>query len=135
MKLDQVELVAPQALERAVDLGARPFEAPLPGLAREEELRPVFGHPAPHRPLRFAIGGGDVDMVDPIFEQEGQRPVVDLGFVGEERGGAKQDAARRMARGAEGRPGDGFRHAGSVVDHLAPPRTVRARDPKSPDRA
>jgi hypothetical protein len=110
VKLDEVELVALETFEGAPDLVPSGLVAALDRLRGEEEAIAVLRHPAPHRDLGLAVGGGDIDVVDAVVEEQRQRPLVRPGVVGHERRRAEDDPAGVVAGGPEGPARQGLRH-------------------------
>ena len=55
VKLDQVDVIDAEALERAVDVLARLARVALAGLGRQEEVAPVTSHPRPDAQLGVAV--------------------------------------------------------------------------------
>ena len=100
VELDRVDVVDAEPLERAVDLLLRLRVGALAGLGRQEEL--VLREPRGDPQLRVAIGGGDVDVVDAVLEQQLERAVrIGLGGLGQRRG-TEDHAAGLVSRRAEG---------------------------------
>jgi hypothetical protein len=73
VQLDQVEVVDAEALQRALDLLLRAGVVPPSGLRREEEATRLSLQPRGYSQLRVAVGGGRVDVVDAVLEQELER--------------------------------------------------------------
>ena len=100
VELDRVDVVDAEPLERAVDLLLGLRVGALAGLGREEEL--VLRQPRGDPQLRVAVGGGDVDVVDAVLEQQLERAVrVLLGRLGQRRG-TEDHAAGLVSGRAEG---------------------------------
>jgi hypothetical protein len=66
VKLDQVDVVDTQPLERAMDVLARLRRASRSGFGRQEEVFAVACHPRPDAQLRVAVTRRGIDVVDAV---------------------------------------------------------------------
>lgn len=75
MELPEVDVVHTKAVERAVQLFTGALGSALTGLGPEEELVRAALQPGGDPQLGLAVAGSDVDVVDPVREQNLERPV------------------------------------------------------------
>jgi hypothetical protein len=104
--LDQVDVIDAHALERAVQLVARPRGRALPRLGRQEEPAAVGAQPRREAQLRVAVHRRRVDVVDAVLEQQLEHLVGARLLHAAERRGAEHDAGAPVAGPAEGDPLD-----------------------------
>ena len=106
VQLKQIQLVDPQAFERAANLPTCGFVGPLSGLGGEKETMAVLAHPRPDPQLRIAVRRCRVDMVHARFQQEAEPAIGFLLGDGRQRGSPKEKACALMARSSEGQGGE-----------------------------
>jgi hypothetical protein len=111
VQLDQVDMVDPQPLERALEARPRRVPAAVAGLGGDEELAGVRRHPRRHPQLGIAVGGGHVQVVDARLDQHRQQAVGGLLAHRRERRATEDDAAALVARTSER---DTVDHAGKA---------------------
>jgi hypothetical protein len=75
VKLQKVDVVGVEPLERAPDLCLGAFEAPLVGFGRQEEGVTVPVHPRSDPEFGVAISGRRIDVVHTVLEQQVEHPV------------------------------------------------------------
>src|SRR5205807_3893291 len=95
VQLNQVNGIDPQAFERALDLVTRVLVEALAGLGGEEEILAMARHPWADTQLSVPIAGGDVDMIDAIFEEDVEHTIrLCLGGAAECRRTKERDCAQ-----------------------------------------
>ena len=106
VELDEIDLIDPQALQRAADLVVGRLIRALARLGGEEEVVAVPLHPRPEPQLRIAVAGGGVDVVDAALQNQLHGAIgIVLGDVAE--GRRAEDGAGALVTGsAKGCGGD-----------------------------
>lgn len=112
VELDQVEMVHMEKFEGAADGVIGTLAGTLLGLGGEEEGGTVAADPVTEELLGAPVGGGGIDMVDAITQEQVQGG-VDIGEGGiPEGGGAEDGAGAEVACAAEG---EGGQHGGVII--------------------
>jgi len=111
VELDEVDMVDPKPIERALEARPRGAAEPVLGFGGKEEPAPVLRHPGGEPELGVTVGRSYVDVVDAELKEEGKELVGAFLPHPTERGGSKNDPAARMCGPAEGRGFDGARIA------------------------
>ena len=75
VQLQEVDLLDAESVERTANLLPRAAVVALPGLRGEKETIAIPGQPRRDPELRVAVGGGGVDVVHAVLEQDLERCV------------------------------------------------------------
>src|SRR5262245_23843687 len=70
VKLNEIDFVHPQPLERPLETRARPVIGAIAGFGGEKESLAMLAHPGSDSELGITIRRGGIDMIDSVFEED-----------------------------------------------------------------
>src|SRR5271167_263908 len=96
--LDQIDLIDPQPLERAMETVARALIRAVAGFGGEKKPLAMLAHPRADAQLRLAVRGRGVEMIDAVFEEHLEHAVGFVLLHPAERSGSKKNPSTLMPR-------------------------------------
>src|SRR5271154_1887801 len=96
--LDQIDLIDPQPLERAMETVARALIGAVAGFGGEKKPLAMLAHPRADAQFRLAIRRGGVEMIDAVFEEHLEHAVGFVLLHPTESSGSKKNPSTLMPR-------------------------------------
>src|SRR5271168_298506 len=96
--LDQIDLIDPQPLERAMETIARALVGAVAGFGGEKKPLAMLAHPWADAQFRLAVRRGGVEMIDAVFEEHLEHAVGFVLLHPAERCGSEKNPSTLMPR-------------------------------------